>query len=60
MEVAPPTETEGVDDDAGGVGSYFTCTLGKTCFCSRRLERTVQREAPDTDASVHAFRGDEI
>ena len=48
MEVAPPTGTEGLVDDEGGVGSYFTCTLGKICFCSRRLERTVQREAPVT------------
>jgi len=46
MEVAPPTGTEGVVDDEGGVGSYFTCTLGNMCFCSRSLERTVQREAP--------------
>lgn len=48
MDVAPPTGTEGAVDDEGGVGSYFTCTLGKICFCSRRLERTVQREAPVT------------
>jgi hypothetical protein len=46
MDVAPPPEMEEVVEDEGGVGSYFTCTLGKICFCSRRLERTVQREAP--------------